>query len=326
MFEFEMYGILALLPIPLLLRWLLRPVKSAQQSSIRIPFFQDFALAQQGALQTLFNRSLWWLALLAWCLLVAAAARPQWVGEIKQIPTSGRNLILAMDLSGSMKEKDYNLSGRRVNRFQAAQVVAKEFVERRRGDRIAVVVFADHPYLLMPLSFDLDAVQEMLDETFIGLAGEKQTAIGDAMMMSLKQLQTYGEDNRVLILLTDGANNAGAFTPEQAVHYAVKEKMKVYTIGIGSGKTQRGFFSFGRGAELDEKTLKMIAKETQGRYFRARDTTELRKIYALLDEIEPVTHEAEAFVTRQSLFHYFLFASLLLSTLALVIYIRRRVV
>lgn len=323
MIELEWYWLLVLVPVPLFMRWLIKPTEPGKQTALCLPFLTDFTLKQQSRLGVLFNRFLWLLAFLAWCLLVLAAARPQWVDQIQQVPTSGRDLVLALDLSGSMQEKDFSLSGRRVNRLQAAKAVAKEFVERRRGDRIALVVFADQPYLLMPLSFDLNAVQQMLDETFIGLAGEKQTAIGDAMMMGLKHLQAHQEDKRVLILLTDGANNAGILTPRQATDYAVKEGMKVYTIGIGSDRQQLGFF-IRRNNELDEKTLKMIANKTQGRYFRARDTKQLREIYALLDQIEPIQHDAESFLVKHALFPFFLIPALLLGGIALLIYARRR--
>ncbi len=317
MLEFEWIWVFLLLPLPFLVRRFVKPIEPMKQAALRLPFLGDFQLPHRSHAGIFSKKLLLILALLSWALLITAAARPQWTGEIRQVPISGRDLMLALDLSGSMEEDDFILNGRRVTRLEAAKEVAKEFIEQRQGDRIGLTVFALHPYSMMPLSFDLHAVQEMLEETFIGLAEETKTAIGDAVLLSLKQLQKHDRTNRVLILLTDGASNAG-ISPQEAAEFAAEEGLKIYTIGVGSDVMQRGFFVRQNNA-LDEKTLKMIANKTGGRYFRARNTTELRKIYALLDQLEPIERDAEFFRTQMALYYYPLFASALIAVMILLI-------
>ena len=313
MLNFEWIWAFASLPLPLLVRFLLKPVKRTEQAMLKVPFLEDFHYSSRGGRRLIPRRLLLWIAVCGWVLLVASAARPQWIGEIVQLPISGRDLMMALDLSGSMEEKDFTVKGRRVNRLQAAKVVGQDFIDRRDGDRVGLIVFGGKPYLQMPLSFDLETVQEMLNDTFIGLAEKNNTAIGDAIILALKRVLQYEQSNRVLILLTDGANNAGETSPERAAELAAQENMKIYTIGIG-GAPRRGFFGR-RGSELDEKTLKMIAKKTNGRYFRAKNTQELVKIYQLLDKLEPVQRDTELFKTRHALYPYPLAGSLLLALL-----------
>ena len=267
-----------------------------------------------------------WAAALVWALLVAAASRPQWLGEFTQLPVSGRDLMLAVDVSGSMKEKDFVIGRRRVDRLTAAKAVVGDFIEKREGDRIGLIVFGGRPYLQMPLSFDLDSVGEMLDETYIGLAEENRTAIGDAIGLALKRLRQYEHSNRVLILLTDGVNNAGSFAPGTAATLAAEEGMKIYTIGIGADReTARRMGLFFRRFDLDEKTLREVAKRTGGRYFRARDTNELKEIYALLNQLEVIERDPELFQTRTALYPWPLGAALLLAVLLLLLRTGRRV-
>ena len=322
MLEFQWYWVFSLLPLPWLLRVLLPPSKRNQQAALMVPFLEDFKIKQQKRRVIFSRRLLLWLAMVGWILLIIAAARPQWIGEIVQIPTSGRDLMLALDLSGSMKEQDFVLNGRRVNRLAAAKAVAKDFIAQRQGDRIGLIVFGEQPYPMMPLSFDLQAVQEMLNSTFIGLAGENKTAIGDAIVLGMKRLLQYEESNRVLILLTDGTNNSGAVLPEKAADFAARENVKIYTIGIGAEVSRRGFFNV-RNNDLDERTLRMIANKTKGRYFRARNTAELRKIYGLLDALEAIEREEEFFRTRQALYPYPLTAALLIALLVLLLRVSR---
>lgn len=324
MLEFEWEWIFLLLPLPFLARILLTPVKRVEQAPLRVPFAEDFLIAGREPRRRFAGRFFLWLAFVGWLLLITAAARPQWVGEIARIPSSGRDLMLALDLSGSMDEKDFVLNANRVNRLTAAKDVAGDFIEKRRGDRIGLVVFGEKPYLMMPLSFDLDAVQSMLAETFIGLAGANKTAIGDAIMLSLKRFREKEHSNRVLILLTDGSNNTGKVTPEEAVEFARQEDMKIYTIGVGSDVVRQGFFSMPN-SELDEKTLRMIADKTDGRYFRAKDTAGLRRIYALLDQLEPIERDAEFFQTRSALYPYPLAAALLTAVVLLLAFAMGRI-
>ena len=263
-----------------------------------------------------------WLAIPAWLLLVLAAARPQWVGEAVQLPLSGRDLMLAVDLSGSMKERDFVIEGERVDRLTATKWVAGDFIERRIGDRIGLILFGDKAYLQTPLTFDRKTVKTLLDEAAIGLAG-KQTAIGDAVGLAIKRLQRSPDQSRVLILLTDGANTAGEVDPERAAEIASRTGLKIYTIGIGSDSmTVRSVFGsqvINPSSELNERVLKALADKTGGRYFRAKNSTELAQIYQLLDELEPVEQESRLFRPVRALYHWPLACSLILASLVLAI-------
>ncbi len=322
MIHFEWLWVFSLLPLPLFARFLLKPAQANEQAALRVPFADDFAQSARHRRRFFPRRLPLWLAVLAWSFLILAAARPQWLGEFSQLPISGRDLMLAIDISGSMKEKDFAVNRKLVSRIHAAKAVASDFIKRREGDRVGLIVFGGSPYLQMPLSFDLKSVNEMLRDTFIGLAEESNTAIGDAIGLALKRLRQYDQSNRVLILLTDGVNNAGSLDPKTAAELAAQEGMKIYTIGIGSdAATARklGFWGAGLGREFDEETLREVAKKTGGRYFRARDTAELRQIYALLDKLEVIERAPELFRTKTALYPWPLTASLLVAVLLLLL-------
>ncbi len=319
MYEFTWWWMFACLPLPLLVRWLWKPAEERQGIALRVPFLHEFTSGQMrlgrsvAALLTLI------LATLAWLALVVAAARPVWVGESTPLPVSGRDLMLAVDLSGSMQEQDFQVNDRVVDRLYATKLVAGEFIAKRRGDRIGLVLFGDQAYLQAPLTFDRKTVRTLLNESAIGLAGER-TAIGDAIGLALKRLQDQPEKNRVLILMTDGANTAGTVSPLEATEMAAAEGLTIYTVGIGS-ESQRtrsilGFNLINQTAELDERLLTAIAVKTGGQYFRARDTEEFQNIYAELDRLEPVEQEAESWRPQQELFRWPLALALLFSVLA----------
>ncbi len=306
------------LPLPFLVRWLLPAAASEQEAAIRVPFIEEFE--QEGLTSSRHQRHAWryWLALVAWTLLTIAAARPQWLGEALELPVSGRDLMLAVDLSGSMEEKDFIIDGRRVDRLSATQWVAGDFIDRRLGDRIGLILFGERAYLQTPLTFDRVTVRTLLDEAVIGLAG-KQTAIGDAIGLAIKRLQERPEQNRVLILLTDGANTAGEIQPVKAAELAARKGLKIYTIGIGADRmTVRSLFgrqTINPSRDLDEKALTAIAEKTGGRYFRARNSEELAQIYLLLDQLEPVAQEAQLYRPSSELFHWPLGLALILAAL-----------
>lgn len=323
MYEFVWLWMLLLLPLPLLIRWLWKPAQQVQAGlALHVPFLEDFQ--QDKPLLQRSYRSLvaLLLASLAWTLLVLAAARPVWIGESVSLPVAGRDLMMAVDLSGSMQEQDFILNGQVVNRLRATKVVAGEFIREREGDRIGLVVFGDLAYLQAPLTFDRKTVLQLLNETAIGLAGER-TAIGDAIGLSLKRLQDSPEKNRVLVLMTDGANTAGNVSPLEAADMAAAAGLKIYTVGIGSESDQMrsvfGFQLLNPAADLDERTLKSIAHKTGGRYFRARDTEEFQQIYAELDRLEPIEQEAEQWRPQQELFRWPLLAALLFGLFAAVL-------
>ena len=307
MFEFAWPWSFLLLPLPWLFRVTLPPAKIEHSAALKVPFFYEFESARAGAKPS--DSSVWRFisALFVWCLLVIASARPQWIGEPIQQSVSGRDLLLAVDLSGSMQERDFLLNNTPVDRLSATKVVAGNFIARRTGDRIGLILFGDQAYLQAPLTFDRATVKTFLDEAAIGLAGEK-TAIGDAIGLAVKRLRKNPSDQKVLILLTDGANTAGLVSPLKAAELAAKEGLKIYTIGIGADEMiVRDFFGSRRvnpSADLDEKTLKEIADKTGGRYFRARDTQELEQIYGLLDELEPVEKDQKYFRPKRALFYW----------------------
>jgi Ca-activated chloride channel family protein len=254
-------------------------------------------------------------------LAVLAAARPQYVGEPVSLPMTGRDLLLAIDLSGSMEEQDMQLHGQWVDRLTAIKAVGKDFIERRVGDRIGLILFGREAYLQTPLTFDRKTVQTLLDESAIGLAG-KETAIGDAIGLAIRTLDDAKVEagRRVLVLLTDGANTAGAVEPRKAAELAAQRKVVIYPVGIGADAlTVRSLFGLRQinpSADLDEGTLTAIAEGTGGRYFRARDTQEFQQIYKILDELEPAASDERGFRPVKELFYWPLGAALLLAAAA----------
>ncbi|MCH7821111.1 MAG: VWA domain-containing protein [Proteobacteria bacterium] len=301
--------VLLVLPLPLIANRLLPESPDLCDAGLRVPSLSGFAmLADRSQAEQLLNwRS--WLAVVAWILLVIAAARPERIGDELDVPVSGRNLMLAVDLSGSMDQRDFVLGGRRVDRLTATKAVASDFISRREGDRIGLILFGERAYLQVPLTLDRETVKILLLESFIGLAGEK-TAIGDAITLAVKRIHDQEKDagEQVLVLLTDGANTAGEVPPLKAAQLAAQIGLRIYTIGIGAEQLDVSSLIGGRrninpSADLDEKTLTGIAELTGGRYFRAVDTAALQDIYRLVDELEPVERPEAGFRPVKSLYY-----------------------
>jgi Ca-activated chloride channel family protein len=322
MIEFQWPWLVLASPLPWLARRLLAAAPPPRQAALRVPDIADFAVpGTTGPRLYRGMRARWVLALAAWLALLLAAMRPLWIGEPVDLPLSGRDLLLAVDLSGSMEEQDFEIRGRQVDRLTAIKWVAGRFIERRAGDRIGLILFGEQAYLQAPLTFDRATVRTLLDESVIGLAG-KATAIGDAIGLAVKRLREKRQGDRVLILLTDGANTAGAVAPLEAAELAAREGLRIYTIGVGADATlMRNLFGLRRinpAADLDEDTLRAIAGKTGGKYFRARDTEELEEIYRLLDRLEPAASDLRQFRPQTTLFHWPLAIAVLLgATLAL---------
>lgn len=277
-------------PLPLLARWLLPPARDATEA-LRVPYGPRLDLVASGGGGTRRTRGAGGLAWLGWFLLCLAAARPQQLGEALQPPQVGRDLMLAVDLSGSMGEPDMELGARRVDRLTAAKAVLADFLDRRTGDRVGLLVFGRRAYALTPLTLDHRSVREQLADSVVGLVGQ-ETAIGDAIGLAVKRLRRQPAGQRVLVLLTDGVNTAGALDPRKASGLAHGHGVRVHTVAFG-GDAALSLFGFqlplpGAGDEVDEAALRDIAARTGGHFFRARDTTELAGIYAELDRIEPV--------------------------------------
>ncbi len=326
MLQLEWPWLLLVLPLPWLWRRLLPPLPSLDEAPLRVPFLEDFRSPRAPARRRGGLGATLILAALAWLLLVLAATRPEWLGEPVEIAVSGRDLMLAVDLSESMTTRDFILDGEAVDRLTALKSVARDFIRRRIGDRLGLILFGSQAYLQVPLSFDRQTVETLLDEAVIGLAGRK-TAIGDAIGLAVKRLRRHADARQVLILLTDGANTAGEVTPVKAAELAAAEGLVIYTIGIGADEMEVHSL-FGRrrvnpSADLDEITLNRIASSTGGRYFRARDTQDLMRIYALLDKLEPVRREQQLFRPRTPLFQWPLTLALLLALGILLARLRR---
>ncbi|MEP5569657.1 MAG: VWA domain-containing protein [Halioglobus sp.] len=321
MIEWVWPFMLFLAPLP----WLVRrfaPVAQGQEPALRAPFFSQWQ--QLSANQGRSNRTAARLPIAAlwsvWLLLLIAAARPLWVGEPIELPNSGRDLMLAVDISGSMTIEDMEVSDQLVSRIRAVKQVGSRFIEQREGDRLGLILFGSNAYVQSPLSFDTATVKRFLLEAQIGFAGQ-DTAIGDAIGLAVKRLKERPAENRVLILLSDGKDTASSVKPMDAARLAAALGIRIYTIGIGADSlTMPGLFgsSFGSrqvnpSAELDEAGLQKIAGITDGKYFRARNPAELANIYQLLDQLEPIEVDTTSYRPRQALGYLPLLVALVIS-------------
>jgi Ca-activated chloride channel family protein len=325
MFEFAWVWVLSILPLPLLVYFMFPSKATSESAALLVPNYLKVQSHSTKSLKRSTPRL--FLATLIWCCLVLAAARPQWLGEPVSIPNEGRDLMIAVDLSGSMKQDDMRINGRAVNRLVMTKYVLREFIKRRVGDRLGLILFADTAYLQAPLTFDRDTVKTLLDESVLGLVGDR-TAIGDAIGLAVKRFDDKEESNRVLILLTDGRNTAGNITPEQANELAIDKGVTIYTIGLGA-EEQEIASVFGRrtinpSQDLDERLLIQVARSTGGQYFRARDTQELEAIYETLDRLEPVAGEGQKLRPLTALFYLPLGIALIISALYALLYLLKQ--
>jgi Ca-activated chloride channel family protein len=323
MIEWLWPWLLVLVPLPWLVHRLV-PIATSQQHAVRAPFFNEWRRLgdAQGARSRVGGLLPLLLLWLVWLLLLVAAARPVWIGEPIELPNNGRDLMLAVDISGSMAIEDMQVGQAMVNRIRAVKEVGSQFINRRKGDRLGLILFGSNAYVQSPLSFDTATVKRFLLEAQIGFAG-KETAIGDAIGLAVKRLKERPAQSRVLILLTDGQDTASSVQPLDAAKLSASLGIRIYTIGIGADVlTVPGLFgsSFGSrqvnpSAELDEAGLQEIARLTGGEYFRARNPQELATIYQLLDQLEPVEQETATYRPRQALGYLPLLAALMLSFL-----------
>mgnify|MGYP006078688579 FL=1 len=300
---------LALAPLPFIYRWLRRPADVKIQA-LRAPLLAKVALNDSASMKTSsWQRRLLLIVLsLCWLSALLAIARPVWIGSPVSMPTNGRDILLAVDISGSMEQEDMRINGREVNRLIAVKAVVGDFVVKREGDRLGLILFGEKAYLQTPLTFDRKTLQTLLNEAQIGFAGSNGTAIGDAVGLAVKHLQDRPENHRVVILLTDGSNNAGELDPMEAADLARRAKVKIYTVGIGA-ESQQSWGLFGSqvtnpSADLDESALQGIAGATGGQFFRARDPQELATIYGELNRLEPLQQAAETIRPVSTLFHW----------------------
>lgn len=285
-----------LLPLPWLARRLLKPVAAA--AALRVPHLPA-AGGGASAPRKLLPLS---IAALAWLLLVGAAARPQAPGDLNAHTVSGRDLMLAFDVSNSMATRDLRLDGQATARLQVALRLADDFLQRRRGDRVGLIVFGSQAYLHTPLTFDLDAVRAALATLETGLAGP-ETALGDAVGLATKHLTPLAEHSRELVLLTDGANTAGTLAPTRAAWLAQRAGVRIHAVGIGSTST----------GALDEATLQQIATQSGGSYQRATDSAAMQDFFHRLDQIRPATPGAATLRPLRELYPWPLALALVLS-------------
>jgi len=296
------------LPLPLLVYFFV-PSAQKNEPALLIPTFH--ALSHQVSSGVAKSSPLKILMLfLIWTLTLLAASRPQWIGDPVPMPSTGRDLLLAVDISQSMEIEDMVINNRQNPRILVVKSIVNDFVEKRNGDRLGLVVFGTRAFLHVPLTFDRKVVAQQLQEAQLGFAGPS-TAIGDAITIAVKKLRELpeqGSQGRVLILLTDGANTAGEIEPREAARLAKSARVKIYAIGLGADSMIERGFLFNReinpSADLDENTLKYIADQTGGRYFRARDPRQLQAVYQNINELEPLPQEAEIFRPVKELFFY----------------------
>jgi Ca-activated chloride channel family protein len=233
------------------------------------------------------------LGVIGLLFLVLALSRPQEVDRERRVEREGLDILLVLDTSGSMDAEDFELSGRSVNRLEAAKSVIAEFISGRPDDRVGLVVFGEEAFTQVPLTTDHRALPIFLKQVRLGMAGEGSTAIGDAIAVAARRLRELEAPSKILILLTDGRNNSGQLDPIQAAQAAAAAGVRIYTIGMGGDGGRRGLFGMlgGGGSDLDERTLKRIAEIAGGRYFRADDTKTLSEVYTTIDQLEKTTAE-----------------------------------
>lgn len=322
MINLEWPWILLLLPLPWLV-YRFAPAVSGNQAALYMPFLQNNRLQETTTGTAAPQRLPLLLLSLAWAALVLAAARPVHVGEPVELPDNARDMFLAVDISGSMNIEDMVLNQRRVDRLTMAKHVLDDFIKKREGDRLGLVVFGSQAHVQAPLTFDLETVARLMHETRIGFAGQR-TAIGDAIGLVIKRLADNPVEHRTLILLTDGTSNAGTMDPLQASRLAAGQDIVIHTIAFGSEQVSRGgFFGFRRqlSDEIDEETLQSIADTTGGRFFRARNHEELAQIYNTLDQLARREQEGALLRPKKALFYLPLAISMSLFLL-LIIYRR----
>lgn len=318
MFDLAWPAAILLLPLPWALRWFLPPATN-RTAALQVAFLPRLQTLQaQGIGHPAAPDR--WRYILIWLLLVFACMRPQWLGEPLPINVSGRDMMIAVDLSGSMEYTDMQLEDIAVDRITLVKTMLTKFISQRQGDRIGLILFGSNAYVQAPLTHDLNSVRVWLEETFIGLAG-RQTAIGDAIGLAVKRLTDEPAESRVLILITDGANNAGQLNPLQAARLAATERIRIFTIGVGAASIAQsalsGALALDRdpSVELDEGALTDIALATDGEYFRARDADSFQQIYQRIEQLEPALRDGRPQRRTLPLYPWPLALGLLLSLL-----------
>lgn len=310
-----------ILPLAWGARRLLKPADSIHPTTgaIRVPFWDRLNVVKSARIGSEISPVSKWFCLGAWLFLTLAAMRPIWWGDPIPNRQSFRNIMLALDVSGSMEEQDFDLNRRPATRLQILKAVSDDFVQSRVGDNLGIVIFGSEAYTYAPLSPDIQTLRELLGEIGIGIAGT-QTAIGEALALAVQGVVSVPTDSQIVILMSDGVSNAGRVSVDDAVKLAVGQGIKVYTVGIGSDAQMIqdffGLLQINSEQNLDEKTLQEIAQKTGGLYFRAKSTQELADIYATINQLEPVERETDFIRPRKDLFFVPLLMAMLLLAFA----------
>ena len=309
MYRLEHPWLLALLPLPLLIYWLL-PAYKEEQDSLRLPFFQYISESlgltpRPGAIVPRTNWLQRIVAPMCWCFVVLALARPQFIEPHIQKIEPGRDLMLALDISQSMETPDFRTpDGKRMRRVDAVKEVVSEFIRKRTHDRIGLIVFGQSAYPVTPFTLDHDACLKILGQIDAGMAGP-QTMIGDAIGLAIKQFQNTEAKQRVLILLTDGNDTGSRMPPRKAAEIAQQNGITIHVVGLGDPRATGE-------DKVDYNALNSIAKATGGQVFHGENRVELEKAYSTLDKITPQNFKTLSYQPRRELFMFPLGAAVLL--------------
>lgn len=320
MIEFAWPWAFAVLPLPALAWWLLPPYRE-RRASVQIPFFARVAEAtgqtpQKGAVVIRRQALQMIVATIIWLLIVTALAQPQRVGDAISHDVSARDIMLAIDISGSMDQTDLETADKKmIQRLAGVKQVVDAFIARRKGDRIGLILFGTKAYIQCPFTQDLATIQSLLDQTEVGMAGE-QTAIGDAVGLSIKAFEASNAQQKMLILLTDGNDTASRVPPAQAADIARQRDLVIYTIGVGDPNATGE-------NRVDFATLRTVASATGGSFFRAENGAQLEGIYADIDKLAPVKLQTETWRPKLPLFQWPLGAATLLGIAAWLILLLR---
>ncbi|TMX33266.1 VWA domain-containing protein [Vibrio sp. Hep-1b-8] len=313
--SFVWWWALLLAPLPLLIYFLLPSIKAS--APIRLPY-----LPKSFSGQVPKNRVAKLLAALFWLTFIIALARPVWYGEPVTSQPKHRDLMLLIDLSYSMSQKDMQSQDEYIDRLTAVKKVVSDFAQQRKGDRLGLVLFADHAYLQTPLTLDRASISQQVDSLVLRLIGDK-TAIGEGIGLATKTFIDSDAPQRVMVLLSDGTNTSGVLDPIEAAQIAKKYQATIYTIGVGAGEMMVKEFFMTRkvntAQDLDEKTLQQIAQITGGQYFRARNASELATIYDTINSLEPISNASQTWRPQKEWFGLPLLIALISFTLLLVL-------
>jgi Ca-activated chloride channel family protein len=297
-FQIAYPWVLVLLLLPILIYWLLPPIKN-RSSALKFPYFKSASkVTNQKPKKASFVKTRNWISWIVmyaiWILLVAALSSPQLVGKPEKKIKTARNFLIVADLSFSMANNDWMIDGEKVTRWTAVKDIMHDFIAKRQSDRMGLVFFGSNAYVQAPFTSDLKTIQTMLEEADVGMAGQ-MTNIGKAIVKGMDLFQRDTIQSKVMLLLTDGVDSGTEILPLDAASLAKKDSTVIYTVGIGDPGN--------RGSDLDERTLKEIADMTDGKYFRAKDVEALENIYIELDTLEPLEYEEERFVPITLLYY-----------------------